>query len=355
VVYISTQFIWGIREDVAEKLGLPQDKVRVVCEYMGGGFGAKNGPGDYTFVAAELAKRTGRPVRCALTRREESVDAGNRNATIQKLRAGARADGTITAWAFDNYNSGAAAIRPMYAIANQRVSFHPSESPLRQGSYRGLAATANQFARETHVDELARVVGMDPLAFRLKNIQDVRLRAALEAAADRFGWGRRPATGRGVGIAGGFEKGGYVATCAEVAVDRASGAIRIVRVVTAFDCGAVVNPDGLRNQIVGALIQGIGGALFEAVEFDAGVVRTAHLAQYRVPRFPDVPAIDVVLIDRRDAPPMGAGETPLIALAPAVGAAIFDATGVRPRALPMAREGIGAAAPTLGARPAPEG
>ena len=96
-VYISTQYIWGIRQAVADTLGLPEDKVRVVCEYMGGGFGSKNGPDDYTYIAAELAERTGRPVKCALTRREENVHAGNRNATIQKLRAGARADGTLTA------------------------------------------------------------------------------------------------------------------------------------------------------------------------------------------------------------------------------------------------------------------
>src|SRR5205823_3330622 len=97
VIYISTQFIWGVRDEVSEKLGLPQDRVRVVCNYMGGGFGAKNGAGDYTYVAAEFAKRTGRPVKCALTRREENLDSGNRNATIQKLRAGARADGTLVA------------------------------------------------------------------------------------------------------------------------------------------------------------------------------------------------------------------------------------------------------------------
>ena len=148
------------------------------------------------------------------------------------------------------------------------------------------------------------------------------------------------AHGRGVGIAGGFEKGGYVATCAEVAVDVSSGGVRIVRAVTAFDCGAVVNPDGLKNQIAGALIQGIGGALFEAIGFDHGVVRNPHLAQYRVPRFSDVPTIDVVLVDRKDQPSFGAGETPIMGIAPAVGAAIFQVTGVRPRALPMARGGL---------------
>jgi isoquinoline 1-oxidoreductase len=183
---------------------------------------------------------------------------------------------------------------------------------------------------------------MDPLAFRLKNLDDDRLKAVLEAAATAFGWGK-PLThgGNGAGIACGFEKGGYVATCAEVAADRASGTVRITRAVTAFDCGAVVNPDGLRAQISGGIIQGIGGALFEAVEFENGIVTNAKLAKYRVPRFSDVPEIAVILIDRKDQPSMGAGETPIIAIAPAVGAAIYDATGIRPRSLPMARNGVG--------------
>ena len=189
------------------------------------------------------------------------------------------------------------------------------------------------------------MVDIDPVAFRLKNLDDPRLRDVVQKAADRFGWpGTNHGSGRGVGIACGFEKGGYVATCAEVSVDKGSGNVRIVRAVTAFDCGAIVNPNGLRNQIAGALVQGVGGALFEAIEFDHAVVRNAHLAAYRVPRFSDVPAINVVLVDRRDQPSMGAGEVPIMALAPAVAAAIFDATEMRVRALPMAPDGLKVAA-----------
>jgi isoquinoline 1-oxidoreductase len=246
-------------------------------------------------------------------------------------------DGTITAWTFDNYNSGPAGIRPMYAIANQRVEYHPSDSPLRQGSYRALAATANHFAREMHIDELASLVGIDPLEFRLRNLRDGRLRAVFQAAAERFGWERAARDARrAIGIAGGFEKGGYVATCAEVEMH--GDDVHVLRAVTTFDCGAVVNPDGLRNQITGALIQGIGGALFEAIDFDDGVIRNARLAAYRVPRFSDAPSIDVVLIDRKDQPSFGAGEAPIMAIAPAIGAAIATATGVRARSLPMAPE-----------------
>src|SRR5579859_7138727 len=154
----------------------------------------------------------------------------------------------------------------MYAIANQRIEFHPTETPLRQGSYRALAATANCFARESHMDDLAHAVQMDPLAFRLKNLKDERLRAVLEAAAKQFGWGKTKAeAGRGFGIAGGTEKGSYVAACAEVAADATTGKVKVVRVVTAFECGAILNPDHLKSQIEGATVQGLGGALFEQI------------------------------------------------------------------------------------------
>jgi isoquinoline 1-oxidoreductase len=133
------------------------------------------------------------------------------------------------------------------------------------------------------------------------------------------------------------EKGSYVATCAEVAVDRASGAVRVVE---AFECGAIVNPDGLRNQVNGAVIQGLGGALFEAIEFENGRIKNAHFANYRVPRFRDVPEIEAILLDRKDIPSAGAGETPIMAIAPAVGNAIFDATGVRLNGLPLVPNGL---------------
>jgi isoquinoline 1-oxidoreductase len=190
------------------------------------------------------------------------------------------------------------------------------------------------------MDELARALGVDPLAFRLKHLQDERLRAVLEAAAAGFGWGR---TGRepgsGYGIAGGTEKGSYVATCAEVAVDRGSGQVRVARVVQAFECGAIVNPAGLRSQVEGAIVQGLGGALFEAIAFEDGQIRTNRFSLYRVPRFADMPAIEVILLDRKDLPSVGAGETPIIGIAPAVGNAIFDATGVRVRSLPLVPNG----------------
>jgi isoquinoline 1-oxidoreductase len=222
-----------------------------------------------------------------------------------------------------------------YAIPNQRVTFHAAEIVLRQGSYRALAATANHFARESHMDEIAYQVGLDPLALRLQNLADPRLRAVLEAAAARFGWGTPVAPGHGCGLAIGTEKGSVVAACVEVTVDRASGELQVVRVVAAFECGAIVNPEGLRNQVEGAVVQALGGALFEQIAFAGGTIQTDRFSRYRVPRFADVPPIETVLLDRPDLPSVGAGETPIVVLAPALGNAICAATGLRLRAMPL--------------------
>ncbi|HXU10105.1 MAG TPA: molybdopterin cofactor-binding domain-containing protein, partial [Blastocatellia bacterium] len=273
------------------------------------------------------------------TREEEFTWAYFRPAGVIDISSGVRNDGTITAWEFHNYNSGSSGIQHRYDIPNNRIVFHQTKSPLRQGSYRGLAATANHFAREVHMDELAHLVKMDPLEFRLKNLKDERLKAVLVAAAKAFGWGKSKTADRGFGISGGFEKGSYVATCAEVAVDRPSGKAKIVRAVTAFECGAIVNPDQLKNQVEGSVVMAIGGAMFEAIDFDNGKISNGRFSRYRVPRFSDVPIIETVLVDRKDLPSAGAGETPIVGLAPAVGNAIFDATGIRLRSLPMTPNG----------------
>ena len=190
------------------------------------------------------------------------------------------------------------------------------------------------------MDELANLLKMDPLEFRMKNLKNERLRAVFQAAADKFGWGKKTAPGQGFGMGGGFEKLGNVATFAEVNVDRKSGAVKVVRVVSAFECGAIVNPDNLRNQIEGSNVQGLGGALFEAIEFDGGKILNGRMSEYRVPRFSDAPALETVLLDRKDLPSAGAGECPMVGLAPAIANAIFHATGVRLRSLPLVPEGL---------------
>jgi isoquinoline 1-oxidoreductase len=280
--------------------------------------------------AARIAREEGRPVKVHWSRAEEFEAAYVRPAAVIDVSSGAAPDGTVTAWDFLNIGSGAAGIGCPYAIANQRLVFQPADSPLRAGSYRGIGATANHFARESHVDELADRLGADPVELRLRHLEDERLAAVLRAAAERAGWNE----GRNLGIACGVEKGAYVATCAEVRME-GDGVSRVTRLVTTFDCGAVVDPDNLVNQIEGATIMGLGGALFERIRFGQGRLLTRSLSEYRVPRFGDVPAIDVALLDRPDVPSAGAGETPIVCVAPAVANAIFAATGTRGRSLPL--------------------
>jgi CO/xanthine dehydrogenase Mo-binding subunit len=243
--------------------------------------------------------------------------------------------GALTAWSFTNINAGAAGIESPYAAAARRIVFQPADSPLRQGSYRALAATANHFARESHVDEVAHALAEDPVGFRLRHLTDDRLAAVLRAAAERVGWGDGT---RSLGIACGVEKGAYVATCAEVRLED-DDRVRIARIVTAVDCGAVVDRDGLVNQIQGATVMGLGGALMERIRFSNGRIADPCLSGYPVPRFADVPPIDVILVERADVPPAGAGETPIVAVAPAIANAIFAASGERLRSMPLVPEG----------------
>jgi CO/xanthine dehydrogenase Mo-binding subunit len=335
-VWTGTQRPFGVRDELMQAFKLDPRQVRVIHPDMGSGYGGKH-TGEAALEAARLAKAAGKPVKVTWTRQDEFTWAYLRPAGLIEIRAGVRRDGTLVAWEFHNYNSGPAAIGTPYEVPNQLIQFHPSQSPLRQGSYRGLASTANHFARESHMDALAHAAGIDPLEFRLKNLTDPRLRAVFQAAAEKFGWARARSTPEvGYGIAGGVDKGGYVATCAEVAIDPATKKIHIRRVVQAWECGAVVNPDGLNNQLTGAIVQGIGGALFERILFANGRITNAHFAQYRLPRFADTPKIEIVLLDRKDLPSAGAGETGLVGLAPAVGNAIFAATGTRLRSMPMA-------------------
>jgi nicotinate dehydrogenase subunit B len=339
-VWTGTQRPFGVRSELARALNIPENRIRVIVPDMGSGYGGKH-TGEAAVEAARLAKASGKPVKLVWTREEEFTWAYFRPAGVIEAIAGAKKDGTLTAWECHNYNSGPSSLRLPYEAANVVTQFHGADSPLRQGSYRALAATANTFAREVHLDDLAHALRLDPLAFRLKNLKEPRLRAVLEAAATRFGWGKvKPAAERGFGLACGTEKNSYVATCVEVSVERTSGRVKVLRVVTAFECGAIVNPEHLKNQIEGAGMMALGGALFEAIHFANGKILNPRFSDYRVPRFADTPEFETVLVDRKDLPSSGAGETPLIALAPAVGNAIFQTSGVRLRSLPLAPKGV---------------
>jgi len=338
-VWMGTQRPFAVRDDLADIFHVPESNVRVIVPDTGSAYGGKH-TSDAGLEAARLAKAAGgRPVKLVWTREEEFTWAYFRPAGVIDVKSGISADGKLTAWEFHNYHSGMSGIDTPYAVANQVTEYHQVPLVLRSGSYRGLAATANHFARETQMDSLAHAASMDPLEFRLKNLADPRMRAVLEAGAKAFGWPRqKTAEGEGFGVAAGYEKGSYVATFAKIFVDRKKNTVTVKKLVEVFECGAIVNPDGLRNQVVGAMIQGLGGALFETIQFEKGRISNAHFSSYRVPRFKDVPEIEAILLDRKDIPSAGAGETPIMAVAPAIGNAFFDATKVRLTKLPLQPE-----------------
>ena len=338
-VWTGTQRPFGIQGDLAQTFGIPPEKVRVIVPDTGSGYGGKH-TNAAAAEAARLAVAAGKPVKLLWTRQEEFQWAYARPAGVIEIKSGVSNTGKITAWEFHNYNSGGSSIATPYDVPGAVTQSHRTDSPLPQGSYRGLAATANHFARESHMDDLAELVGMDPLEFRLKNLSHERMREVLKATAELFGWGKtQPSTNHGHGIAVGTEKGSYIGTAAEVSVDPDSGEVKLVRIAAAFDCGAVVNPNHLKSQIEGCIVQGIGGALFEALEFANGAVENPYFSMYRMPRFADIPPIEITLVNRTDLPSAGAGETPIVGIAPAIGNAIRAATGKRIRSMPMAPGG----------------
>lgn len=318
-VWTGTQRPFGVRGEVAQAFTLNEDRVRVIVPDMGSGYGGKH-TGEVAIEAARLARAAGHPVKVVYRRWEEFMWAYFRPAGVIDVSASVDASGKLVAWEFENFNSGSAGLPTPYAVPNQSVQFQNSNTPLRQGSYRGLAATANHYAREMHMDAVARKAGVDPVEFRRRHITEPRLTAVLDAVAKAADWGRARPAGKAVGIACGTEKGSYVATAAEVT--RAADGFSIDRIVIAFECGSIVNPDGLQNQVEGSVVQGLGGALFEAIKFKDGKLLNGTMADYRVPRFKDVPRIDVILLDRPDLPSAGAGETPIVCVAPAIGTAV---------------------------------
>lgn len=334
-VWTGTQRPFGVQEDLADVFKIPKEKIRVIQPDTGSGYGGKH-TGEAGVEAARISKAVGAPVKVTWSREEEFAWAYFRPAGVIDIKAGVSKDGRLTSWEFHNHNSGPSGIDNPYETPASKIEFHAMDSPLRQGSYRGLAATANHFAREAMINDLAEAVKMDPLQFRLKNLAEPRMKAVLEAAASKFGWtGKSAAPGRGVGIACGTEKASYIATCAEVEVNR-DGEVKVIRAVAAFECGGIINPNHLQNQVEGSVIQGLGGALFEQIDFKDGKLLNGQMSKYRVPRFSDTPELEVVMINRKDIAPAGAGETPILAIAPAVRNAIVNASGKKLYNLPLA-------------------
>lgn len=336
-VWTGTQNPFGYRGELARAFRLSEDKVRVIVPDTGGGFGGKH-TGEAAIEAARLAQAAGKPVSFKWTREEEFTWASFRPAAVMDAEASLDEAGKLTSWYFININAGGSAVDSPYRTGKKSNRAVNSQPPLRHGSYRALASTANNFARECFMDELASAAGVDPLEFRLAHLEPGRLRDVLTAAAKRFNWTERvkqKSRNRGFGIACGTEKGSYVAACVEVEIDRERKRIIPRHVCQVFECGAIINPDNLRAQVEGAIVMGLGPALREAMQFEKGRMQNASFGDYEVPRFKDTPELDIHLLNRTDLESVGGGETPIIAVAPAIGNAVFQATGLRLREMPM--------------------
>jgi CO/xanthine dehydrogenase Mo-binding subunit len=378
-VWSATQGPYALRRTLAPLLGLPETAVRVIHREGAGCYG-HNGADDVAADAAILSRAVGRPVRVQWSRRDEFAWEPKSPAMAVEMAAGLDAGGGIVAWTHDVWTPTHTARpngEPGTLLAGQELGFGPSgtrfgggdrnapvtyaiperrttahwvgESPLRTSALRSLGATANSAANEWFLDEIAHATGVDPVALRLRLLGDPRSIAVVEAVAGAAGWGtplpsrEGMLAGRGVAFVRYELDHAYVATVAEAAVDPASGEVRATRVVVAHDCGRIVNPDGVRAQVEGNVVQGVSRALKEAVTWDERAVTSLTWAEYPILTFPDVPAIEVVLIDRPEAPSLGAGEPAICTVPAAIGNAIFAATGVRLRELPFTPDRVRAA------------
>lgn len=349
-VWASTQTPFPVKQQISQALLISPEDVRVITPYVGGGFGGKSASRQ-AIEAARLSKITGKPVQVVWHRDEEFFYDTFRPAAVVRIRAGLNDVGKLTLWDFKVWCAGDREAKQFYDIPHQRTTSSggwggsPSGlHPFAVGPWRAPSVNTNTFARELHIDMLANKAGIDPVDFRLKNLSDKRMRTVLEAAAKQFGWSAAPtASGRGVGVACAIYLGTYVATMAEVAVDKSSGKVQVRRVVCAQDQGVTVNPDGSRQQIEGSITMGLGYALTEEVHFRGREVLERNFDSYEIPRFSWVPKIDTVLVNNPEVPASGCGEPPIVTMGAVVANAVYDATGARLLQLPMTPARIKAA------------
>jgi CO/xanthine dehydrogenase Mo-binding subunit len=347
-VWASTQAPFQVKPAVARALGVPEQSVRVITPFVGGGFGGKTSA-PQAVEAARLAKITGKPVQVVWDRAEEFFYDSFRPAAVVKIRAGLTPEGKIAFWDFAVVGAGDRNAAHFYDIPHHRTTSaggwqggNPrGMHPFDVGPWRAPSVNTNSFARESHIDELAAKAGVDPVEFRLKNLKDPRMIRVLQVAAERFGW--KPAkapSGRGLGVSCGVYSGTYVAACAEAAVDKATGRVRVKRVTLVQDQGITVNPEGTRQQMEGCITMGLGYALTEEVRFKDGAVLHGNFDSYEIPRFSWLPRIESILIDNPGTPAAGCGEPPIVCMGAVIANAIHDATGARLRRLPLTPERV---------------
>ena len=345
-VWASTQAPFRVKGQVAEALGFPPANVRIITPFVGGGFGGKS-PNQQSIEAARLANLTGKPVQVAWTRAEEFYYDTFRPAAVVKIKSGLSDSGKIAFWDYHVYCAGSRGSQQFYNIPHHRTVSYRSDRgsasphPFATGAWRAPGNNTNCFARESQIQVMAVKAGMDPLDFWLKNLREEKMRQVLKTAAAKFGYTpAKSPSGRGYGIGCGIDVGTYVATIAEVDVDKNTGNVQVKRVVCAQDMGLVINPEGARLQMEGCITMGLGYALTEDVHFKGGEILDLNFDTYEIPRFSWLPKIETVLVNTDDPVPQGGGEPAIIVMGGVIANAIYDAIGVRLYHLPMTPERI---------------
>jgi isoquinoline 1-oxidoreductase len=340
-VWASTQTPFGLQRALMRELDMPSEKVRVITPFVGGGFGGKINF-DQAIQVVKIAKIARKPVQLAWSREDEFFYDTHRPAAAVKIRSGVDAAGKIVMWDYGIYGMGGRGAQLFYDVPHNRITIYERHHRLKTGPWRAPDNNTNSFAREAHIDLMAARAGADPLDFRLRNVNDQQFQRVLKAGADKFGWtpANRHPSGRGYGIALGYDVGVPVVLFAEVEVNESSGAIQVKRVVCAQDLGLVINPRGIALQTEGCITQGLGYALTEEVNFTGGKVEDKNFDTYELPKFSWVPEIEMVLIDADDQPSKGGGEPAIICMGGVLVNAVYDACGARLRQIPMTPERV---------------
>jgi len=380
-VWSSSQGPHGLKGNLAKIFSIPEAKTHVVYLDGAGCYGS-NGNDDVAADAVFLSKSVGAPVRVQWMRHDEHGWDPKGPQQLLDLRAGIDAEGRIVAWETEmwlpvtkpgarplltpdaagiaqDHGQGSGLLSqngdPPYGAANVRVTAHwLKDTPLRPSNLRAPGKIANVFAVESMVDQIASASGMDPVAYRLRGMTDPRAIAVVKKATEVFGWQERkspnpaPAegtikTGRGFAYARYKQAENYVAIAMEVRVDTATGKVTPVRVACSHDCGLIVNPEALKNQIEGCILQTLSRALHEEVKFDRGRVTSLDWVSYPILTMPEAPSVEIALINHPEEPLYGAGEAAAAPVAGALANAIFDATGAVMRIAPFIAERVKAA------------
>jgi nicotinate dehydrogenase subunit B len=342
-VWASTQNPFGARDEIARALDLPATSVRVITPFVGGGFGGKSF-NLQAVEAARLAQATGRPVQVMWSREEEFFNDTFRHAAVINIQAGLDDQQRMVLWDYEVRFAPQRGSELLYDVPHHRTTGvdNAKAHPFPTGAWRAPGCNTNAFARESHVSRLAELAGVDPIEFRLRHLKtNTRAHRVLSEAARIWGW--KPAvgrSGRGLGVAIGMDTNTYVATIAEVAVDKATGKVTVKRVLCVQEMGLVINPQGAKMQMEGCITMGLGYALTEEIRFKAGALADTNFNTYELPRFSWLPKIETVILNAENTPPQGGGEPAIIVMGGVLANAVYDACGARLRELPLTPERV---------------